>query len=114
MRRRRDYEAFCRMRADWIQLWQVGNSVYRIENVFNREYWIDWWIGWPGKRLWALWRQVVNTFKLKTVMYYGPAVTTEELNRQTNEMNVQWKKMVDSGAIERCFRNDFEPLNLWD
>jgi len=54
MRRRRDYEAFCRMRADWIQLWQVGNSVYRIENVFNREYWIDWWIGWPGKRLWAL------------------------------------------------------------
>jgi len=47
-------------------------------------------------------------------MYYGPAVTTEELNRQTNEMNVQWKKMVDSGAIERCFRNDFEPLDLWD
>jgi hypothetical protein len=112
IKRRRDYESFCRIRTDWIQLWQIGNSIYRIENVFNREYWVDLWVGWKGKRLWALWRQIVNTVKLKTIMYYGDAPTTEELIRQTNEMNAGWQAMIKSGALEHLFNSDLEPLEI--
>lgn len=76
IKRRLDYEKFCRMDVEWIQLWQVGKSMYRVENMFIKQWWIDLWSDWPkGKRLRVFWA----TLTRHMVKYYGIAPTVEEL-----------------------------------
>ena len=78
IKRREDYEMFCGMKRDWLQLWQVGNSVYKVENLFLPQYWRDVWCDFrPGRRL----RAIMVTLK-HMITYYSEAPTTGELDRQ--------------------------------
>lgn len=75
IKRRRDYEKFCGIRTEWIQLWQVGKNVYRVENVFKKQWWADLRTDWPkDKRLWVFAFTVRNMIK-----YYSEAPTVEGL-----------------------------------
>lgn len=76
--RRKDYELFCGMHREWLQLWQVGKNVYRVENMFIPQFWRDIWGDFkPGRRL----RAVMVTLR-HMITYYSEAPTVVELERQ--------------------------------
>ena len=112
--RRKDYEGyeFPRHQRPWRRMYQVGKSIYKVNLISQRAFW-DEWMWFAGHRsLWDKIRCVYLTLRYDLVMYYGEARTTEELNAEADDFNKRWKAMVDSGAIERCFRDDIKALEL--
>jgi hypothetical protein len=50
IKRRKDYEVYCRCRAVWHQAWQVFGKVYSVYLVFHPEFLKFCW-QWEGRRL---------------------------------------------------------------
>ena len=115
IKRRKDYEEYERLKHQrpWRRMYQIGNNIYRVMMIYYPAFWQEWLIEpMEGRPQWKKLRGVYLTLRYDVIMYYGPARTTEELDATAEMMNARWRKMVESGAIERCFRDDIEPLDL--
>ena len=108
IKRRRDYEGYLGYTLDWVRAYQFLGKVYRVYMLFNPEFLRFVWNDWPEKRVRVFWLYVKSLlFVIDPV-----AATTEKLQGEMDAFNARWRKMVESGAIERMFKNDFEPLDL--
>jgi hypothetical protein len=107
MKRRKDFERyeFRKHQRPWRRMYQVGNRIYKVNLLTYPGFWQEW--NWVAKHLgiWGKLRSIYLTLRYNTVMYYGPARTTAELNREAAEFNARWKNMIKSGAIEACFKS---------
>ncbi len=91
-------------------MYQVGNGIYKVNLLIYPGFWQEW--NWVAKHvgIWRKLRYMYLTLRYDVVMCYGPAKTTEELDREADELNARWKKMIDSGGIEAMFDNSLRPL----
>lgn len=114
IKRRVDYEQYERVKhqRSWRRMYQVGNKIYRVILIHQPAFWREWLDGTFRRGLWAVLRGIYLTLRHDAIMYYGPARTTEELDKEADEFNKRWQKMVKSGAIERCFRDDIKAINI--
>ena len=108
IKRRKDYEGYLGYNLDWVRVYQFFGKVYRVYMVFHPEFLRFVWNDWPEKRARVFWIYVRSL-----LLVVDPIVaTTEMLQAEMDAFNTRWQKMVKSGAIERCFRDDIKELEL--
>jgi len=115
IKRRKDYEQYERPKHQrpWVRIYQVGDRLYRCKLIYYPAFLgeFNWYF--RHCSLWQKLKYILMTIRHDMIMFYGrPAKTTEELDREADEFNARWQKMVQSGAIEAAFSDDYEPLNI--
>ncbi len=101
IKRRIDFEQceFARHQRPWRRMYQIGNKIYKCNLIFRPDYISEaLWIT-QGFTLRQRLRYFISILKHDVIMEYGPARTTEELNREADEINSQWNRIVKSGVI---------------
>ena len=78
-KRRRDYEIYCRHRADWQQAWQIFGNVYSIYVLWHPEFIKCIWCDFRGMR----WRALKSYLKRP---YYSHGKARAEADVWEDEM----------------------------